>query len=83
MSVYLPRFLIAVVAVPAAFVLAAFAAVRVGFAPQGPAAIVGAVTFALVVMAPSTKNAAVRAAIVLAVAAVGFGLSSLLVSVRA
>lgn len=79
MRTYLPRFLIAVLAVPAAFALCAFAAVRFGAdAPEAPAAAAGAVTFALVVTAPSTKNAAMRALVAVAGAALSLGVVSLL-----
>jgi hypothetical protein len=77
-SAYLPRFLIAVVAVPAAFALCAFAAVR--FSAQAPEAIAagaGAVTFALVVLAPSWRNALARAAIALVVAALAVAVALL------
>ena len=65
---YLPRFLVAVGAVPLAFLAIAFAAARLERPPETPAALVGAVTFALVVLAPSTKNALARAGVVLALA---------------
>jgi hypothetical protein len=74
LSAYLPRFLIAVVAVPAAFALCAFAAVRFSsHAPETPAAGAAAITFALVVLAPSTRNALARAAIALALASLVAG----------
>ena len=66
---YLPRFALAVVSVPLAFVLSAFAAVRFDVAPERAGAVAGALTFALVVLAPSTHNAAVRAGIACTLAA--------------
>lgn len=73
-SAYVPRFLIAIVAVPAAFALCALAAVRFGAAaPEGPAAAAGAITFALVVLAPSARNALARAAVALALAGIAAG----------
>ena len=70
---YLPRFALAVVAVPLAFVLSAFAAVRFDVAPERAGAMAGALTFALVVLAPSTHNAAVRAGIACSLVALAAG----------
>ena len=64
----LPRFALVVVAAPAAFVGAWFACVRFGV-DVAPAALLTAITFAAVVTAPSTRNAAVRAVLLVAVAA--------------
>lgn len=66
---YLPRFALAVATVPLAFVLCAFAAARFSWDPERAGAAAGALTFALVVLAPSTRNAAVRAGIACALAA--------------
>ena len=67
LSSYLPRFALAIVAVPVAFVAAAFAATGFGAGAERVAALAGALTFALVVLAPSTRNAAVRAGLACAV----------------
>ncbi len=73
----LPRFVLVVVAAPLAFLGALFAAARFleagALASRGPpqvAAVAAAVTFAAVALAPSHRNAAVRAGVALAAVAV-------------
>ncbi|HEY4223240.1 MAG TPA: hypothetical protein VGO62_17905 [Myxococcota bacterium] len=73
-----PRFLVVIVGAPLAFVAAFFGAVHAGCDGQGPAAVASACTFAAVIMAPSAKNALVRAAALLAIIAIAAGGAALL-----
>lgn len=72
----LPRFLVVVGAVPLVFLGALSSCTRFGL-DLSIAALVAAGTFAAIAMAPSNKNAAVRAAIVLAVVAVASAAAAL------
>lgn len=75
---YLPRFALAVAAVPLAFVMSAFAAARFGAEPERAGAVAGALTFALIVLAPSTQNAAVRAGLACAITGIAAALAYVL-----
>lgn len=77
MRQYAPRFLLVVVVVPLCFVLAAFAAAQLGREPAPVAALVGAVVFAALALAPSTRNALVRAALLLALTAIAWSVTAL------
>lgn len=56
-----PRLLIVVICVPPLFAATAFAMAELGRAPEAPANVVGAVSFAALVLAPSHRNAVMRA----------------------
>jgi hypothetical protein len=75
---YLPRFLLVLAVVPLLFAATALCAARLGFEPAAPAAAVGAVSFAAVALAPSSKNAAVRAALLGALVALAWIVALLL-----
>ena len=72
---YLPRFALAIVTVPLAFLLSAFAATHIGVQATRAGALAGAVTFALIILAPSSRNAAVRAGLVCALTAMVAGIA--------
>jgi hypothetical protein len=72
-----PRFLIVVVAAPLAFVAALYGAQRFGFDADAVAGVAAAVTFAAVALAPSHKNASMRALLLLSCAAVFAGVAAL------
>lgn len=61
----LPRLALVFVAVPLLFVATALWASRMGFDPAPSASAVGALAFASLTLAPSHKNAAMRAALLM------------------
>lgn len=77
MRQYVPRFLLVVLVVPLCFVLAAFAAAQAGQDPGPTAAVVGAASFAAVALAPSTRNAVMRAALLVGLTAAAWLVASL------